>query len=150
AGAGADDEPDREPDGRAAGAARRRGGARGRASLHADAGGGEAELRRGDERDARRLPRARDHTRGVHEPDRAAVSPARLAARCLELLGPVTGPVVVAAPRAFALRAALASRLPPGDGDGTPAAAVVAFLGAPGRVEERQRLLRDLQRRLPE
>ena len=71
-----------------------------------------------------------------------------LAARCLELLGPPGGPVAVVAPRAPTLRAALAPWRDPND-DGAPAAAVVAFLGAPGRPEERQRVLRDLRRRLP-
>jgi len=74
------------------------------------------------------------------------VSAARLAARCLELLGPVTGPVAVVAPRAAHLRTALAARL--ASADGTPAAAVVAFLGTPARPADRQRALRELQSRL--
>jgi hypothetical protein len=53
------------------------------------------------------------------------------------------------APRAPALEAALAARLPEPARDGTPAAAIVVFVGVPARPEERQRVLRDLQRRLP-
>jgi hypothetical protein len=55
------------------------------------------------------------------------VTSARLAARCVELLGPVDGPVaVVARPR---LRAAIAARVRLAE-DGMPAAgAVCAFLG---------------------
>jgi len=75
------------------------------------------------------------------------VSAARLAARCLELLGPVVGPVAVVAPRAARLRAALTARVAPAAG--APVAAVVAFLGAPARPADRQRALRELQTRLP-
>jgi hypothetical protein len=78
-----------------------------------------------------------------------AVRAAPLAARCLDLLGPVAGPVVIVAPCAPALRAALATRAPAPDADGAPVAAVVAFLGVPARPDERQHMLRDLQRRLP-
>ena len=76
------------------------------------------------------------------------MSAARLAARCIELLGPITGPVAVVAPRAASLRAALAARLAVASGTAAPAAAVVAFLGAPARPADRQRTLRDLQVRL--
>jgi len=75
------------------------------------------------------------------------VSAARLAARCLELLGPVVGPVAVVAPRARRLRAALAAQVAPAAG--APVAAVVAFLGVPARPADRQRALRELQTRLP-
>ena len=75
------------------------------------------------------------------------MSAARLAARCLELLGPVVGPVAIVAPRASRLRTALASHV--GPAAGAPVAAVVAFLGAPARPADRQRALRDLQTRLP-
>ena len=74
---------------------------------------------------------------------------ARLAARCAELLGPLPGPIAVLAPRAPSLRAALAVRLPLAAADAAPAGAVVAFLGVAARPDERQRSLRDLQRRLP-
>ena len=75
------------------------------------------------------------------------MSAARLAARCLELLGPVVGPVAIIVPGSVRLRAALAARIVPAAG--APAAAVVAFLGAPARPADRQRALRDLQARLP-
>ena len=75
------------------------------------------------------------------------MSAARLAARCLELLGPVVGPVAIVVPRASRLRAALAARVAPAAG--APVAAVVAFLGASAHPAERQRALRDLQARLP-
>jgi len=67
------------------------------------------------------------------------VSGARLAAHAVRLLGPVEGPVAVAAPRRLA-----AAR----DGE-VPAAAVVAFLGSPPRPAERQALLAALRNRLP-
>lgn len=73
---------------------------------------------------------------------------ARLAARCVDLLGPVAGPVAVVAPRAPALADALAARLTVAAGTATAAAAVVAFLRMPARPAERQRTLRDLQARL--
>jgi len=73
----------------------------------------------------------------------------RIAARCLGLLGPVAGPVTVVSPGAPALEAALAARLPERTRDGLPAAAIVVFVGVPARPDERQRTLRDLQRRLP-
>src|SRR5206468_890134 len=57
--------------------------------------------------------------------------------------------VVVVAPHAARLRAALAARLAPPVGAGAPVAAVVAFLGLPARPAARQRTLRDLQTRLP-
>jgi hypothetical protein len=77
------------------------------------------------------------------------VSPPRLAARAVELLGRAEGPVAIACPRAPRLAAALAARLrPAGDGD-RPAAAVIAFVGAASGPAERQRLLRALHTRLP-
>lgn len=72
---------------------------------------------------------------------------ARLAARCLALLGPVAGPVAIAAPRAPRLAAALAGRLGAAAAE-TPAAAVVVFLNSPARPHERQALLAELRRRL--
>lgn len=77
------------------------------------------------------------------------MSPARLAARCLELLGPVAGPIAVDGARADSLAGRLGG--PAGvarDGE-TPAAAIVTFLRAPARPAERQSVLRSLQRRLP-
>ena len=77
------------------------------------------------------------------------MSAARLAARCLAVLGPVAGPVAVVVPRAPRLRAALATRLPVArDGDG-PRAAVVAFLGAPAEPAERRGVLDGLHQSLP-
>ena len=77
------------------------------------------------------------------------MSPARLAARALGLLGPVTGPVAVVAPRAPRLAAALAARAPLAT-DGAPAAAaIVSFLGAPAHPADRQAALSALARRLP-
>jgi len=62
------------------------------------------------------------------------VTPARLAARCSELLGAVDGPVIVDARGPFA--AALARTLPAAR-DAAPVAAVCSFLGE--RVETRAR-----------
>jgi hypothetical protein len=76
------------------------------------------------------------------------VNAARLAARCLALLGPVTGPVVIAAPRAPGLAAMLARRLRVVAAAETPAAAVVVLLRTPARPHERQALLAELRRRL--
>ena len=50
-------------------AARRRGRHGGHASVHGDARRGEAELGRGDERDARRVPQRCAHARGVPRAD---------------------------------------------------------------------------------
>jgi len=78
------------------------------------------------------------------------VSLARLAARCLALLGPrAAGPVAVAGPRTAPLAAALAARVRLARDDETPAAAVVVFLGAPARPAARQACLRAVERRLP-
>ena len=74
------------------------------------------------------------------------MSAARLAARALEVLGAVDGPVVVACPPRLA--AAVAARCRVARPDGTGAGAVVAFLGEAARPEARQTLLRDLARRL--
>ena len=74
---------------------------------------------------------------------------ARLAARCLEMLGPVAGPVAIACRRPPDLAAALAARArPPAEGE-APAGAIVVWLGTPARPAERQQLLRELQHRLP-
>lgn len=76
------------------------------------------------------------------------MSAARLAAQCLALLGPVSGPVAVLGPRATRLRAALAGAVPAArDGD-VPGGAVVVFLGVSGDPGERQADLRGLERRL--
>ena len=74
---------------------------------------------------------------------------ARLAARALALLGPVSGPVAVVSPHSPGLAAALATRVRPvADGE-SPAAAVVVFLGAPARPADRQQVIRAVQTRLP-
>jgi hypothetical protein len=74
------------------------------------------------------------------------VRAARLAARVVELLGPVQGGVLVTAePR---LDAALASRLPPANG-AAAGGAVVSFLGARTGPAERQAALSGLRARLP-
>lgn len=71
---------------------------------------------------------------------------ASLAARCLALLGPVDGPVVVCGPSAGGLAAALARQV---DTAGeSPAAAVVAFVGTAASAGDRQALLAALRRRL--
>jgi len=76
------------------------------------------------------------------------VSPARLAARVRELLGAIPGPVVIACPKAARLGSALAARVRrAGDGE-VAAGAVVVFLGAAARPDERQAALRELGRRL--
>jgi hypothetical protein len=77
------------------------------------------------------------------------VRPARLAAECLALLGPVPGPVALTVPRARRLAAALAARVRRASEGEAPAGAVVAFLGDSARPAERQLALRVLQRRLP-
>jgi hypothetical protein len=77
------------------------------------------------------------------------VSPARLAARCLALLGPVGGAVAVVGPGSARLAAAFAERGWVQDAGEPPALVVVVFLGSAAPPAERQRLLRDLQRRLP-
>ena len=75
------------------------------------------------------------------------MSGARLAAHAVRLLGPVAGPVAIAAPPRLGahLGAQLAAA---GDGD-VPAAAVVAFLGSRPRPAARQALLAALRNRLP-
>ena len=75
------------------------------------------------------------------------MSGARLAAHAVRLLGPVEGPVAVAAPRRLAAR--LATRLAPARAGDVPAAAVVAFLGSRSGPAERQTLLAALRDRLP-
>ena len=77
------------------------------------------------------------------------MNPARLAARCVQLLGPAPGPVAVAAPRARRLAAALAARVRLAEAADVPAAAVVAFVGATADPAARQRLLAALGARLP-
>ena len=68
--------------------------------------------------------------------------PARLAARCLELLGPLAGPVAVHAPARPRVAAALAAGATVARDGVRPAAAVVVFLGAPVDVEARLTTLR--------
>lgn len=75
------------------------------------------------------------------------MSPARLAARSLALLGPVAGPVTVHAPARLAT--ALAAGVAPARNGVAPAAAVVAFLGDDAGPEVRGRVLHDLQAVLP-
>ena len=75
--------------------------------------------------------------------------PARLAARALALLGPVTGPVAVVAPPAGRLAAALAAATAIASDGALPAAGIVSFLGAPAHPADRQAALRALARRLP-
>jgi hypothetical protein len=77
------------------------------------------------------------------------VSPARLAARCLELLGPLGGPVVVVAPADGRVAAALRRGVSGAHDGARPAGAVVVFLGTRARPAERQSTLRDLGRVLP-
>jgi hypothetical protein len=73
------------------------------------------------------------------------VSAARLAARVIEILGPVEGGLLVAAsPR---LGEALARLAPVAEG-AAPGGAVVSFLGAAARPAERQAVLADLGARL--
>jgi hypothetical protein len=76
------------------------------------------------------------------------VSAARLAARCLELLGPVGGPVVVVAPADSRLAAAVRRGVRAARDGERPVGAVVVFLGAPARPAERQSALRTLARAL--
>ena len=74
---------------------------------------------------------------------------ARLAADCSALLGPLSGPILLACPGAPRLAAALAARLAvAGDGE-SPRAAIVAFLGLAARPAERQQVLRATQTALP-
>src|SRR5439155_2712056 len=109
----------------------------------------EAELHGGDERDARRLPRSPEDARGVHDAHRTSVRPARLAAHALALLGPVSGPVAIAAPASPQLAAAFGRAVRGARAGEAPAAALVAFLGAAADPGARQALLRSLQVRLP-
>jgi hypothetical protein len=77
------------------------------------------------------------------------VTAAALAARCLDLLGPVPGPLVVAGPPGDALVAALAARAPvAGDGD-RAAAGVCSFLGERADPGARAARLATLAARLP-
>jgi hypothetical protein len=71
-----------------------------------------------------------------------------LAARSLELLGPLDGSVAVVGHRPRRLAAALAAYVPIA-GDDVAAAAVVTFLGAGAAPAERQSLVASLARRLP-
>src|SRR5262249_11503975 len=102
-----------------------------------------------DERHARGLPRPADDAPGVHEPHRAAVSAARLAARAVALLGPAAGPVAVVAPPARRLARAVARATPGAAGGGTPTAALAGLLGARLRPSDRQETRGAPQRRLP-
>jgi hypothetical protein len=75
------------------------------------------------------------------------VRAARLAARCVELLGPVDGLVAVDAPPA--LRGALRARLAIADDGARAAAAVCVFLGEGARPAARRARLDALAARLP-
>lgn len=74
---------------------------------------------------------------------------AKLAARTLALLGSHEGPIIVEAPRAKRLANALAATSTIASSEDTPAAAVIAFLGAPASPPERQAMLCRLRDRLP-
>jgi hypothetical protein len=76
------------------------------------------------------------------------VSAAGLAARAVELLGRVDGPVAIACPVRPGLAAALATRLEPAHDGAAPQGAVIVFLGLPARPAERQAMLQTLLRRL--
>ena len=76
------------------------------------------------------------------------MSAARLAARCLELLGPVAGPIAVVGPADSRLAAAVRKGVRAARDGERPAGAVVVFLGAPARPAERQSALRTLARAL--
>jgi len=72
------------------------------------------------------------------------VSPARLAAQALELLGPVDGPVAVLGPDALVRAVAKLATVATDDG----AAAIVCFIGTPLDVLTRQAQLATLRARL--
>ena len=74
------------------------------------------------------------------------MSGARLAARCVELLGPVDGRVAVRA--SARMRAALAARIPLAEDGATAAAAVCAFLGEAADPRARRLALDAFARRL--
>jgi hypothetical protein len=74
------------------------------------------------------------------------VSPPRLAAHVVRLLGPLDGPVAVVGDPGF-VRAV--GRLVPLAADGAAAAAVVSFVGAPVDAAARRSQLRALSERLP-
>src|SRR5262249_38985263 len=120
----------------------RRRRARSRAPLHAHARRREAELPRHHERDARQLPVEPEDARGVHDADRAPVTRA-LAARALELLGPLDGSLPVVGHRPHRRAAALGAQVPIAAGD-VATAAVVTFLGAGAAPAERQALVASL------
>jgi hypothetical protein len=75
------------------------------------------------------------------------VTAARLAARCVELLGPVEGPVAVVAPPP--LVEALAARVPIANGDQAATGAVCVFLDGPIDPSLRVATLDALAGRLP-
>jgi hypothetical protein len=75
------------------------------------------------------------------------VTAARLAARCVELLGTVDGPIAIDAP--VAIRTALAARLPVASDLESAAAAVCVFLGEPIALLARGARLRVLAARMP-
>ena len=74
---------------------------------------------------------------------------ARLAARCLALLGPPAGPVAIHAPAHPRLAGALAARVPAARDGTPPAAAVVVFYGEPAAADARQLLLSTIHATLP-
>jgi hypothetical protein len=77
------------------------------------------------------------------------VTAAALAARCLELLGPVPGPLVVLGPPGNPLAVALAARVPLARDREPGAAGVCSFLGEPAVPGARTARLGELAARLP-
>ncbi|HZP42636.1 MAG TPA: hypothetical protein VFD84_14150 [Candidatus Binatia bacterium] len=77
------------------------------------------------------------------------MSAARLAAQCLDLLGPVDGPVTVVAPRAPRLAAALVAGGAAAADTAAPAAAVVVLLDVPADPAARRAVLAAVGDRLP-
>jgi hypothetical protein len=74
------------------------------------------------------------------------VTPARLAARCLELLGPVDGPIAVVGARR--LRSAIAARVSVADDGMAATGAVCAFVGLSADPAARRACLNLLTERL--
>jgi hypothetical protein len=73
---------------------------------------------------------------------------ARHVSRCVALLGQTPGPVVILAPAAPRLAAALAARVPVANDGSRAGAAVVCFAGARADIAARQTALRAIDQRL--